>query len=544
MASTKSHSTRTAPTQVWPENVQRGPIQHSRTIRPESVSVVTSGAAGKFLPLKYIPLLREDGVRNGSLAINVQMAETAEMLLNPVRVSVMAYLVPKLAFERFPDMGAIDRSYNGQTEVDGSLIPWFETTESFNNAPIYTTAGLHKPNKPQAGKAFNLDYASAYNVLWNYIAAQRSSSLTLRAENAAQLAPAFWEHTQMKHVVPTFDDAMMEGVVPITFSGTGRQMVRTESTTANTDKTMWREGGTGEISYLDAAETNKLFTELAAEDFQLTLANIDLARQTAAWSRLRNRYQGYSEDWIIDQLLAGIRFNDTALKAPILLDHSDTIIGMSQRYATDAANLNKSMTDGRAQMMLNIRTPAVPCGGIIVIAAQALPEMIYERQRDYYFAAESPAQLPNRTADELDPQPVSMLKNAEVAEDHTDPETLFGYAPLNHEWIRNAPNIGGKYYKAKASDPWTEERNRIWTTETVDPTLGPDFYLSNSVSQEVFAAGSTADPFEWWVGGELAIEGLTYFGPQLREALDDYEKVAAQVPTERVKGDGTDVPAE
>jgi len=546
----KQHSTRVRPTQVWPENYRRGPVAHEKTMRTDAVSVVTSSFGGKLVPLKMIPLLREDGVMNSRLQINVQMAETADMLLNPVRVSAMAYLVPKSAFERFPDMGTIERSYNGQPEIDASVVPWFDNF-TYNAPPpgqtpdpgIFKTLGLHAPDQA----TINSDYVEAYNAVWNYIALQRSTSLTPRTRLDTTLAPAFWEHTQMKHVVPTFDAAMIEGGIPVSLTGDPAMVVADGVTDesvgiydVNRDQKSLKEAGTGAAIAIGASPAaNQLYVDLQAAGIELSLAGIEQARETRAWAQLRNQYQGMSDDWMIDQLLSGIRLTDEALQQPILMDHSDTIVGMAERYATDGDNLSKSVADGRTSLSLNLRAPALQTGGVIVVCGQVLPEMIYERQRDYYMNAVTVDDLPNRTADELDPQPVETVKNGEVDESHSLPNDLFGYAPLNHRWMRRAPNVGGKYYRTDPSAAWDENRNRIWSTEVVDPTLGPDFYISSTVSHEVFAA-STADPFEWWVAGDVRISGLTYFGETLREAQGDYDAVVAQVPTERLKGDGTD----
>jgi len=542
----KQHSSAIRPTQVWPDNYRRGPVQHARTTRVDGVSVVTSAYGGKFVPIKMVPLLREDGVLNSQVSINVQMAETADMLLNPVRVSAFAYLVPKLAFERFADMGTIDRSYNGQPEVDASVVPWFDNF-TYNEPPagqtpdpgIFKTLGLHAPDQA----VINSDYVEAYNAVWNYIALQRSSSLTPRDRLDTTLAPAFWEHTQMKHVVPTFDAAMVEGEIPIAFtSGTEQLPLMSVNRSGFSTTQSAPTGNPNDVPTIEDGIQNwagMIWAELEESQVKISLANIEQARETRAWSELRNQYQGMSEDWMIDQLMQGIRLNDETLKQPILLDHSDTIVGMSERYATDGANLSKSVADGRTSLQLNLRSPSLQTGGVVVIAAQVLPEMLYERQRDYYMRATTVDDLPMRTADELDPQPVSTIKNGEVDESHSLPNDLFGYAPLNHEWMRRAPNVGGKYYRPDPSAVWNENRNRIWSTEVVDPTLGPDFYLASEVSHEVFA-DQNSDPFEFWAAGDVRIDGLTYFGDQLREAQGDYEAIEAQVPTARLKGDGTD----
>lgn len=533
----KQHATTAKPPQVYREKVNTMPVLHDRTIRRDQISVVTSSFGGKLVPIKMIPLLREDGMRRSTVRIACQMAETSEMLLNPVRVSAMAFFVPKLALDRFQDMGQIDRSYNKLEEKDGSVIPWFEPAVSKTN-DLFTTLGLHT----NANDEVNSDYIESYNAIWNYIATQRSPDLTLRALNDTTLAPAFWEHTQMKHVKPKFDDALIDGEIPLTVTNSQQTLYSSKFWSSDTALPAgWRmpaeqgdpAGEDGRWMWED------IWTELDSNAITVSLANIDLARETAAWARLRNTYQGLSEEWMMDQLLQGIRIPDQSLRQPILLAHSDTLVGMSQRYATDAANLDKSMTDGRTEISLNIAVPATTCGGTVVILAQALPEQIYERQRDHFLTAMDQDLLPNRTRDELDPQPVEIVKNVHVDEAHSFPEDLFGYEPLNAKWQRVAPNVGGKYFQPDPNAPWTEVRNRIWDANVVDPQLGPDFYMATTLQHKVFASEVT-DPFEWWATGDCIIEGLTFFGPALHEGVDDYDKVLEQVDTSRLVGDGTD----
>jgi len=532
MAFQKNHSTTLQP--VTPNDPSRRatPVDHPRTTRIDSASVITSGFGGKFLPIKMFPLLREDAAR-GTLNLNFQMAETADMLLNPVRVTAAAYLVPKLALDRFTDMGAIDRSYNGEQEIDGSVIPWFEEQLVFTS-DFYTQLGLHSTFG-------NDDYLQSYNAVWNYVAGQMSNSIPERAPKDTSIAPAFWRHSQMRHVKPTFDDALLEGEIALEFtSGSENLPVKSTDYWQNNPPSGQNVPAGGPTTpELDANGNydwvGKVWAELQANSVTTSLAAINQARETAAWARLRNQYAGLSEEWMMDQLLSGVRLRDESLRQPMLLDSQDSVMGMTQRYATDAANLDKSLTDGAGMIDLSINVPPLITGGTIVVVAQILPEMVYERQRDYYQTALTVADLPNRTRDELDPQPVEFVTNAEVDENHTLPDDLFGYAPLNHGWQRMAPNIGGKYFKRSASDAWTEDRNRIWSTEVVDPTLGPDFYLSTTLSHEVFA-DSTSDPFEIWLNGNVSITGLTYFGAGIRESNDDFDKVKAQVPTDRIDG--------
>ena len=550
MTSTLAHGTGLSPYQPDAPRLRKAPIMHQRYMRPLNCGAVTSSMGGKMVPLTAKGLLREDGMRTSRFAINVQMAQTAQMLINPVRITAHAVFVPKLALDRFKDMGTIDRSYNGIQEIDGSVVPWFETGAYTQPPPgqtpdpgIYKTLGLHCPD----GGTINLDYVQAYNQVWNHLATLTSPALEHRTENDTTLAPAFWSNTNFKHVKPNFDDALLEGEVPLTVTD-GQLPLKSIS---------YGNNGGGSAAYPSRAGIatpppqdaddfynwgTEMYSQLAADGITVSLANIKMARETASWARLRTQFQGYSEEWMMDQLLAGVRVVDEQLRQPIILDTTETIVGMSQRFATDAANLDQSMTDGRTQLVLEAGLPAITTGGVFMIVAQALPEMMYERQRDHYLRATTVADLPNRTADELDVQPVELVKNGEVDESHTLPDDLFGYRPLNGKWVERVTNIGGKYYRPDPAAIWNENRNRIWSPDVVDPTLGPDMYLSETLSHEVFVS-TTEDPFEWWLSGIAQVDGLTYFGPALREGTDDYDKVLAQVPKDRVKGDGTDVPA-
>lgn len=82
------------------ELIPNSPIAVQKSARTCKGRLLTSADAGKIIPLKYEWLHREDSVRSGQIAINIEMMETAELLLNGVGVTVMAHFVPMLAFER------------------------------------------------------------------------------------------------------------------------------------------------------------------------------------------------------------------------------------------------------------------------------------------------------------------------------------------------------------------------------------------------------------------------------------------------------------
>ena len=108
------------------EMVPTAPITVQRSTRRDRGRVLTSADAGKILPLKYIPMLREDAVRRGRVRVNIEMSETSELLLNGIRCDIYAHYVPMLAFDRFNgSMEELNRSYKGETGIGGSVVPCF-----------------------------------------------------------------------------------------------------------------------------------------------------------------------------------------------------------------------------------------------------------------------------------------------------------------------------------------------------------------------------------------------------------------------------------
>jgi hypothetical protein len=180
-----------------------------------------------------------------------------------------------------------------------------------------------------------------------------------------------------------------------------------------------------------------------------------------------------------------------------------------------------------------MRTPAINTGGIIVITCEITPEQLFERQKDHYLHTTNVNNYPEFTRDELDPEKVSIVTNDHIDVDHTTPNAVFGYAPLNHEYMRSAPNIGGKYYRPEVDAAFDEDRQKLWANETIDPILNEDMYLCNNVHHKVFA-DSTSDAFEITARGVFEITGNTVFGGALKEATDDYDQVMADVDQTRL----------
>ena len=531
-----------------PDSIKTTPITVPQSVRTDAKRVLTSGYAGKVLPLAAVPLLREDRVSRGRMRFNFEMMETAELLMNAINVTVYAHFVPHLALERFgKSMDRLNRSYAGQPDTnDGPVIPFFETMPFDRDAPFFKTLGVHA----KAGTNVNSAYVEAYNAIVNFRRAARSPKLTQRDRLDTSLAEAFWKNTSMAHVVPDFDQAKIDGEVPLNIIE-GRLPVKglgfTNQSWGGSVSTVYESGGTAPVSYDTArgftnvyAEQDpnnngfaNIFAEMEQNGITVSLSNIEMAKQVAAFATLRAEYKGLSDDHIIDLLMQGIRVPEEQMAQPILLGRQSTIFGYQRRFATDGDNLAKSVTQGETIIDMTVRTPPMNTGGVIMYTAEIVPEQLFERQKDYYFHAVGADELPNTQNDFLDPEKVAIVPNNHVDVDHSDPDGTFGYAPLNHQWKRSIPNIGGKYYRPEVDASFDEDRQKIWANETPDPEFTEDFILAMQIHHKVFAS-STEDPFEIIGSGQFDIVGNTVFGKGLQEATDDYDHILNQVDQTRI----------
>ena len=528
------------------------PIPVVRSTRQVDIRALTSLPAGKMVPLSAFPLLREDRVRSSNIRVSFELMETVETLMNGVNVSVKAYLVPNLAFERFSGMDELNRAYEGiPNQEAGAVTPYFETmdTTSFRGHPILESLGLHF----KAGDQINPAYIEAYNQIWNFRAKNRSKSLTLRGKHEYYLAPAFWQHDGFKHIVPDFDQAVIDGEVALNVAN-ARMPVRGLVSTAGNYAAATQSGretneeGVSNYNVLNGDTHNatlfpvqkpghangvfEIYAELQNNGITVSLSNIELAKKTQAFAELRKQY-GAHDDYIIDLLMDGLTVPEQAYRQPILLASEDTVFGMAKRYATDGGNLTDSVVNGATFVDLSIATPVIPCGGVIMIVAEITPEQLFERQRDPYLYTTSPAQLPQYLRDTLDPEKVDVVKNGEVDTSHNNPNGTFGYAPLNWKWSTSTPRVGGRFYRPEAVTPFDEDRQRIWAVETPNPSLSADFYLCNAIHTKPFVV-TNQDIGESLMRGLVTIDGLTVFGGALIEANGDYDAVIAEAPQDRI----------
>lgn len=540
------------------------PIPVQRTARVSAHRVLTSLNAGKMVPLLAIPLLREDSVTSARFRVGFEMEETVELLMNAINVRVMTYLVPKLAFERFDGLDSINRSYEGVAFADGDpAVPWFDTmvAPTPGSNPILLAMGKHA----KAGTTINSEYIEAYNTIWNFRAKNRSQDIPLRTRLDTTLAPSFWRHQTFAHIVPDFDQAIIDGEVPLNVTalradirgigisdqdppGLAGSRVARESGGAGNTTTY--PAGWGVVGYAAGANAPgdatlvvkqgatgypDIWAELQADGITVSLSNIELARKTQAFAALRRQYAGHSDEHLIDLLMDGIQIPDAAWKQPMLLSDDSTVFGMSKRYASDGASLTESVVNGATMLDVRFSVPRVNTGGVIMMVAEIAPEQLFERQRDPYMHATSVGVLPQFLRDTLDPEKVEVVTNDMIDVDHDTPAGTFGYAPLNHNWAKSIPQIGGKFYRPEVDGAFDEDRQRIWAVETANPVLSQDFYLVTAMNYKPFVVTDvTVDHFECLIRGEALIRGNTVFGGMLVEASDDYEQVLAEAPQERI----------
>ena len=407
---------------------------------------------------------------------------------------------------------------------------------------FYQTMGIHT----QASN-FNSTVVESYNAIINHRRKARSKSLPLRNAYDHTLADAFWINNGMQNIVPDYDQNLIDGQVTLAgltfqapikaprYRGDGITGIATNNDSTDLVGTAPAMNGTDIIDQGDMYLFEDIYAELSTGgNATMSLADIDQAKKTAAFAKLRAKYDGIDSEFVIDLLMSGIRVPEEALKQPILLGRQRAMIGFNQRYATDGANLDKSATNGMETIDMSIRTPAMNTGGVIMITAEIVPEQLWERKKDYFLYTTDPDTLPNYLTDYLDPERVDVVQNSHLDVNHATPDGTFGYAPLNHEWQRDAVNVGGKYYRP-ANDAFDEDRAKIWTAESTNPTLNEDFYLCSGLHKKVFA-DQVSDAFEITCLTDMSIVGNTVFGAGLQEtdATSDYDTITSQVDSSRI----------
>jgi hypothetical protein len=551
------------------EMIPNVPVAFQRTRRTSKGRVLTSGDAGKILPLKADPVLREEGF-SGNINVSVEMMETSEKPVNAIVAKAMTYFVPYLAFDQFNgSIEELNRSYSKENGIAGSQVDFFEKNKYYNGSAVVTDSTPTDMDTGDNGRAefygtmgihhgaadMNTTYVQAYNAIVNHRRRARSTSLATRNEFEHDLAEAFWPNSGNSHIMADFDQKLVDGEVTLagltfqaplkapsfitrensTTVGAGNANVNTTPTSSRWVAPALFHDGTNVIDEGDMYLFDDIYAELSAGGgATMSLADIEQARKTAAFAKLRQAYDGIDDEFIIDLLMQGISVPTEMMKQPMLLGQQTGMFAFAQRYATDSGNLDDTATNGFVQLGYRVRAPRTSVGGIVMTTLEIAPEQLWERKKDYFLYTTDPDNLPNALRDSLDPEKVSVVKKNHLDVNHSTPDATLGYAPLNHEYNRDDIRVGGKFYRP-SNDAYTEVRSRIWTNETSDPSLSTDFYLCTNLHKKIFA-DQVSDSFEITAVSDLTVDTNVVFGDRLIEAdaTSDYETITNLVDANRI----------
>lgn len=544
------------------------PVQFNRTTRRDQSVTMTSGRAGKVVPVGYFPVLRGDSA-SGKVGIDISLAEMPRPLLNGVIANFQAWFVPKSAHPQFAGRDEFMHAYNGEQikalgQTDRDPPPFFHVFEAgdlvtLDASEFFRTLGIHIP----AGTPVQADLIDAFNLIYNFRLAAHSSRLTRRpyaSENLADsvaLPRAFWPSGRFASVVPDYEQALVVGALdldvlagqlPVTGLGMGTGTYNGVTTTVKETG-----GGTSLQSATRVSDVNGtyeskmyveedpnnpgfpgIFAEMAGQTVGVTLADIDKARTTQAFAKLRTAYAGNdatgfdNDDVIVAELMRGFSVPPDQFKRPWLLDSARVPFGMAQRFATDAANLEDSITVGRCSAVLSLNLPVQDVGGVVIFTVEVMPERLDERQSDEWLHITETSGFPDALRDVQRPEPVDLVLSRRLDARHTTPEALYGYEPMNAVWNREFTRLGGVFYQDDPENPFNEQRQALWMTSLVDPEFNEDHWLCPDDFPHTVFADTEAPAFEVVARHSVALVGLTQIGDVLAENNDDYDAISGE----------------
>ena len=540
------------------------PVKFNKTTRKDASVLMSSARAGIVVPAGYIPLLPGDSA-SGRVGIDIQLKEMPKPLLNAVHANVQAWVIPKSAHPKFAGRDELQHAFTGDvikalgapdrtppayfTLLNGAAL----TTAV--NSPMFKTLGLH----PVAGSPVNTDLIDAFQLVYNFRLAAHSSRLPRRkyaAEDVAEatsMQRAFWPSSRFSRVVPDYERALVVGALDLDVAAgrlpvSGIGLTPVNAAAAHGPKNYmsyegvqtagehWEVGENvnGPKLVVEKAATGlrtKIFAEMGGQAVTVSLADIDKARTTQAFAKLRTAYAGNdttgfdNDDTLVSMLMQGLPVAEDDFKRPWLLDSQRVPVGFAERFATDAANLDQSVTLGRASAVLSLNVPVLPEGGVIVFTIEVLPERVDERMSDEWLQAASVDALPNALRDVQRTEPVDLVLARRIDAKHTAPNQIYGYEPMNDKWNRDTTRLGGDFYMATPGGGWTENRSNIWQSEIVNPNFTGTHYLAPARFPHDVFSDTTAHAFEFVCRHTVAITGLTQIGDVLVEANGDYEAV-------------------
>ena len=529
------------------------PIPFNTTARPDNMLLRTSLFAGKVGMLGYVPVLPGDSC-SGTFGVDFDLAEMPRPLLNGVVANVQAWFVPQPAMPRFAGYDEWVHAFQG-TPIKSYLASDREppklfdrtTNQAHSTSDQFRMMGLHLPPSSFA----HTDLLDAYWLVHNFRKQAHSSKLPLSPyyrqdiPAATKLARAFWPASSRSAIVADYERALVVGSLnldviagQIPVSGLGLVSKGERDTTGEVVPAPRKrvEGANGGDDVLlvgtsgtAAAALPSIFAEMEGQSIGITLADLEKARETQAFAKIRASMAGQDfdglnrDDTILAHLLQGYNVPEEYLKRPWLLDSAFASFGMIERYATDSGALDQSVSQGRASAQLSINLPRSEEGGVIIYIAEVLPERIDEAGIDPWLHVEEREDLPNALRDTLRPEPVDIVQAERIDARHTNGKAAYGFEPMNNKWRRDFTRLGGVFYQSDPANPFKESRSAIWMTNVVDPLFTEDHYLvPEDFPQDVFA-DELAPAVEITSRSSVTLQGLTQIGDVLHEANDDYD---------------------
>lgn len=545
------------------------PIAFPRTLRNDNQSLLTTGRAGEVIPFGFIPLFREDSA-TGRVTVAAELAEMPKPLENAVIGRLQTWMVPRPALPHFSGLDEYTHAYQGknitQLGAAGRTPP--SLFDTISHSAVYATANGSEFMRAtgltvEASETTNTDYVDAYILVQNFRLAAHSSKMTrydyYQEDNSAalELKPAFWPRNRFHSVVADYEQALVVGAldldvsagqVPVKGIGIdaavgaagGPYSVKETGDSAANNLTGWYVNHLNSDTSIhieeDASNTGYpgIFADMAAQTVTTTLASIDMARKQQSFARMvaamdGNQYSGFNnDDVLILDLMNGFTVPNELLNRPWLLDNKTGVFGMRERHATDAANLDDSVTVGQLVLSTSINVPTAKYGGIIFSTFEYMPERLYPRASDEYMKVTTEADLPNALRDSLNPEPVEIVLNGEIDTAHGTPGGTFGYRELNAKWNRDRTLLGGDFQSLTPGTPATAARTALWQPEYVDPVLTSDHWLCpHPFPQDVFSVPGN-DTVTLSVRVECTISGLTQFGASLVEDNSEFADITTE----------------
>lgn len=528
------------------------PVSFSRSTRKDEGVLMSSGRAGVVIPVGYIPVLKGDSV-SGQFALDLNMAQMPKPLLNPAYANVQAWFVPKASYPQFAGTDEFLNAYTGTSiralgAADRTPPAYFHTRGVPTDAAATTffkTLGLHIAT----ATTINTDLIDAFNLVYNFRLAAHSSKLPLKKYaqedivKAMEFPPAFWPSGRFARVVPDYERALILGSLDLDISagripveglrrqGPGNTTAQAASVQTDATSVVVFGTSTNGVRFELPDNSARLFADMIDQTVTTSLADIDKARTTQAFAKLRTAYAGndttgfMSDEMILAYLMQGISVPDEYYRRPWLLGQQRVAFGFSERHAMDGASLDQSTTTGRTSVRLPINVPRQDVGGYIVMTCEVLPERLDERQSDEYWRVTDPDQFPNALRDVQRVEPVDQVLNRRLDAKHTQPDALYGYEPMNDVWNRSFTRLGGVFYQAVPTAPVTESRSGIWQAGIVDPVYNEDHFLAPTPFPHDVFSDTTAPAFEFVLRHSATIVGLTQIGDVLQENNDDFAAV-------------------